>query len=170
MVWEVFQRLEEQDFLFRMVKKVLRSSHNRPLQWPPPPQHARQNMAVGATGAAFLALPFIFPQFYSEKSRFRDAAVAPHFFPSFFNPDRPKMAYFCRNKPFSCGRSSALQKGALFTLFNRRMSSSRRIDPKKFNIPRVSVAFHLRCDRNPGNVKLFGVNSLLIMSTGSDKV
>ena len=82
-------------------------------------------MAVGATGAAFLALFSIFPQFSSEKSRFRDAVVAPHSFPFLLNPDGPKMAYFCRNRPFSCGESSALQKGALFTLFNRRMSSSR---------------------------------------------
>ena len=35
-------------------------------------------MAVGAAGAAFLAHFFIFPQFYSEKSRFRDVANLPH--------------------------------------------------------------------------------------------
>ena len=36
-------------------------------------------MAAGATGAAFLAHFFIFPQFYSEKSRsrFRDVANLP---------------------------------------------------------------------------------------------
>ena len=126
-------------------------------------------MAVGATGAAFLAHLPCFPQFYCEISRCRDAAVAPHSFLFFWIPIDQKWFISAEISLFLMGGSSALQKGAFFAPFHRRMSTLRWIGPEKLNIPRVSVAFHLRCDRNPGNVKLFGVNSST-MSIGSDKV
>ena len=126
-------------------------------------------MAVGATGAAFLAHFFIFPQFYSEKSRFRDVANLPlsvFFFGGQFDKNwliSAEISLFLLGAPRLCRTEPFLP----FLIGECWVHNE--LTPTKFNIPRVSVASQLKCDRNPGNVKLSGVYPL-IMSTGSDKV
>ena len=74
-------------------------------------------MAVGVTGAAFLALFFSFFPSFIVKNRVLEMLLWSPILSFFWGTILRNITYFCRNRPFLYEGSSALQKGDLFTPF-----------------------------------------------------
>ena len=152
--FSVFFSLSLSHSLFRFSSLSLSLSHSRSLALSMPLSIFFLSLSIyiyiymdtGASGAAILAHFFIFPHFYSEKSRFRDAAAVPHFFFFFGGAHLKKNTYFCRNRLISKQKGVSLQKWAILGLFGEVSHTQTEISQKEFNIPRVSVLFPIKHD------------------------